>query len=53
MRVVLVLALLGFAFVLAGVLPMSRGQGRIDPACKTWLLAGAMLTLVSAWLRWR
>jgi hypothetical protein len=50
MRAVLVLALLGFAFLLAGMLRMSRRHGRIDPASKTWLLTGAMLALVSAWL---
>jgi hypothetical protein len=50
MRAALVLALLAAAFLLAAALRMARARGRIDPASKTWLLAGGTLALVSAWL---
>lgn len=53
MRAALVLALLALAFVLAGLLRLARGQGRLDPASKTWLLVGAIFALVGAWLRSR
>jgi hypothetical protein len=50
MRAALVLALFAAAFLLAAALRMAREHGRIDPASKTWLLAGALFALVSTWL---
>jgi len=46
----LILSVLAVAFLVFALIRMSRNNGRIDPASRTWLLIAAIFGAVSAWL---
>ncbi|HEY0585101.1 MAG TPA: hypothetical protein VGD52_03140 [Pseudoduganella sp.] len=45
-----ILAVLSAVFLAAAIWRLLRDGGRVAPSSKTWLLAGGIFALVSAWL---